>query len=293
MNRQQAQTLRSLMFVPATSPQFIEKAHTRGADGIIVDLEDSIAPAMKQQARAALGAAVRAIAAHGLPVFVRVNNDPALLRDDLDAAVQAPIAGVFLPKAEDPAQIAEVAGWLSASEAAHGVAAASTSLVLLLESPLAIHQAGALARSHARVIAFGFGSEDYATLLGVRPTLEAMRMPAYSLALAARAHGLAAWGLAGSIGEFSDLDLFRAMASTARDAGFTGSISIHPKQVAVLNEVFGVSAAEAQEAAEIVAAFDQALAEGKAAVAFKGKMLDIPVVERARQVVEKAKRASA
>jgi len=248
---------------------------------------------MKQQARAALGAAVRAIAAHGLPVFVRVNNDPALLRDDLDAAVQAPIAGVFLPKAEDPAQIAEVAGWLSASEAAHGVAAARTSLVLLLESPMAIHQAGALARSHARVIAFGFGSEDYATLLGVRPTLEAMRMPAYSLALAARAHGLAAWGLAGSIGEFSDLDLFRAMASTARDAGFTGSISIHPKQVAVLNEVFGVSAAEAQEAAEIVAAFDQALAEGKAAVAFKGKMLDIPVVERARQVVEKAKRASA
>ena len=75
MNRHQAQTLRSLMFVPATSPQFIDKAHTRGADAIIVDLEDSIAPAMKQQARDALGDAVRRIAAHGLPVFVRVNND--------------------------------------------------------------------------------------------------------------------------------------------------------------------------------------------------------------------------
>ncbi len=290
MNRHQAQTLRSLMFVPATSPQFIDKAHTRGADAIIVDLEDSIAPAMKQQARDALGDAVRRIAAHGLPVFVRVNNDAALLQADLDAAVQAPIAGIILPKAEDPRQIATVADWLLACEAAHEVETGSTSLVLLLESPMAIHRAGDLACSHARVAAMAFGTEDYATLLGVRPTLEAMRLPGYSLAIAARAHGLAAWGIAGSIGEFSDLALFGAMAGAARDAGFTGALAIHPKQIAVLNEVFGVSQAEAREAAEIVATYEQALAEGKGAVAYKGKMLDVPVVERARQVVARAKR---
>ena len=80
------------------------------------------------------------------------------------------------------------------------------------------------------------------------------------------------------------------MAGAARDAGFTGALAIHPKQIAVLNEVFGVSQAEAREAAEIVATYERALAEGKGAVAYKGKMLDVPVVERARQVVARAKR---
>ena len=289
MNREQALGLRSLLFVPALSEGFVEKAHTRGADAVIVDLEDSIAPDAKARARAAVPDVVARIAAHGLPVFVRVNNEPAHLAADLEAAGASPAAGVFLPKAEDVAQVRRVGEALHAAEHARGRPVGSIALVLLLESALALLRAGELAACDPRAVALGFGSEDYATVMGVRPTFEAMRVPAQLLAIAARAHGLAAWGVAGSIAEFTDLELFRRMAEGAQQSGFTGSIAIHPKQVPVVNEVFGVSQAEAREAQEIVTAFDEALAQGKAAVAHKGKMLDIPVVARARMVLARAR----
>ena len=290
MTRDDALSLRSLLFVPALSEPFVEKAHTRGADAVIVDLEDSIAPDAKARARAALPGAVSRIAAHGLPVFVRVNNEPAHLAADLEAAGASAACGVFLPKAEDVAQVRQVSERLHAAEHALGRPVGSIAMVLLLESPLAILRAGELAGCDPRAVALGFGSEDYATVMGVRPTLEAMRVPAQLIAIAARALGLAGWGVAGSIAEFTDLELFGRMAAAAQQSGFTGSIAIHPKQVAVINQVFGVSEEEAREAQEIVAAFDEALAQGKAAVAHKGRMLDIPVVARARLVLARARR---
>jgi citrate lyase subunit beta/citryl-CoA lyase len=290
MTREDALSLRSLLFVPALSEAFVEKAHTRGADAIIVDLEDSIAPEAKQAARTALAGVVARIASHGLPVFVRVNNEPALLAADLDAACAAGGSGVILPKAEDVAQVCSVTGTLHAAELARSRPVGSVALALLLESPLALLHAPGLASCDPRVVALAFGSEDYATAMGVRSSLEAMRFPAQMLAIAARAHGLAAWGLAGSIAEFSDLELFRRMAAAARESGFTGSLTVHPKQVAVVNEVFGVSDAEADEAREIVAAFDEALAQGRGAVAHEGRMLDAPVVARARLLLARARR---
>ena len=290
MNRAEAHLLRSQLFVPALSEHFVEKAPDRGADAVIVDLEDSIAPNMKTKAREAAAGIVRRIAARGLPVFVRVNNDPAHLKADLEATMDSPLAGIYLPNAESVEQVRHVSHLLRAAEQRHGRVAGTTALVLLLESPLALLHAAALAASDDSVVALVFGSEDYATAMGVAPTLEAMRMPAYQLGLAARAFGLAAWGVAGSIAEFTDLDSYRTVAVVARDAGYTGACAIHPRQIAVLNDVFGVSRADMQAAADIVAAFDQALAQGKGAVAHHGKMLDLPVVERARQMLAKARR---
>jgi citrate lyase subunit beta/citryl-CoA lyase len=289
MNRSDAHLLRSQLFVPALSDQFVEKAASRGADAIIVDLEDSIAPAEKERAREHLAGVVTRIAAGGLPVFVRVNNEPMHLAADLESLARAPLAGIYLPKVERAQQVVEVSAALAALERRLGQSQAAIALVLLLESPLAVHAAAQLAVADGRVISLIFGSEDYATSMGVQPTLEAMRFPSQLVALAARAHGLAAWGVAGSVAEFSDLPLFRSMAVAARDAGYTGACAIHPRQVAVLNEVFGANEAEVTEAQEIVAAFDEALRRGAGAVAYKGRMLDIPVVDRARQLLAKSR----
>jgi citrate lyase subunit beta/citryl-CoA lyase len=128
--------------------------------------------------------------------------------------------------------------------------------------------------------------------MGTRPTIEAMRAPAFNVALVARAHGLAAWGVTGKIAEFNDLDAFSQMAIASRDAGFTGALAIHPRQVPVLNKAFGVDANEAAEASAIVRAFDEAERLGLGAVAHNGKMLDLPIVERARAVLRRAERGA-
>ena len=282
MNLEQAHALRSQLFVPALSERFVDKAHQRGADAIIVDLEDAIAPEAKAEARRALPGVVRRIAAHGVPVFVRVNNDPALLNDDLEAALATPLAGVFLPKAEDRAQVR--AGAARRRPAGAG-------LVLLLETPPAVLRAAELAACCPdEVIGVVFGSEDYANALGVVPTMESMQYAAHAVALAARAHGRAAWGVVGSLAEFGDLALLGRMARAARHAGFTGALAIHPTQVPVFNEAFGANEQELQDAAAIVAAFERALAEGRGAVQHQGRMLDKPIVERARRLMARAGR---
>lgn len=280
MKLQQAHSLRSQLFVPALSAQFVEKATSRGADAIIVDLEDAIAPAAKAEARAALAGVVGSIAARGTPVFVRVNNQADLLADDLAAALATPLAGIYLPKTEDPAQVRAVA---------ERTRAAGVGLVLLLESPIAVLRAAELCACSEDVIGAVFGSEDYASTLGVLPTIESMQYPASAVALAARAHGRAAWGVVGSLAEFGDLALLGRMARSARHAGFTGALAIHPKQVPVLNEAFGASAEELDEAQAIVAAFEQAMASGnKGAIQHRGRMLDKPIVERAQRLLARA-----
>jgi len=283
MNIQQALALRSQLFVPALSEQFVAHAHTRGADAIIVDLEDAIAPDAKLKARAALASVVQRIASQGVPVFVRVNNDPALLSADLDAALATPllasVAGIYLPKVEDPAQVRDI------GQRTHK---AGVALVLLLETPVGVLRAAELVAASQHVVGSVFGSEDYANAMGVVPTIESMHYAAHAVALASRAHGRAAWGVVGSLAEIGDLDLLGRMARTARHAGYTGALAIHPRQVPVLNAAFGATAQERIEAAAIVAAFDQAMAEGRGAVQHKGRMLDKPIVERARALLAKA-----
>lgn len=278
MNLHQALAVRSQLFIPALSTHFVEKAHTRGADAIIVDLEDAITPQTKGEARRALAEVTRRIAARGVPVFVRVNNDSALLAEDLEAALATPAAGIFLPKAEDPVQVGAVAQRLQSTD---------KSLVLLLESPMAVLRAAELAACADRVVALVFGSEDYSTCMTVRPTIDAMRAPAHAIALAARAWGRAAWGVVGTIAEIDDLEHFSRMATVARDTGYTGALAIHPRQVAVLNAAFGASSEELLEAAAIVEAFEKATATGQGAVQHKGRMLDKPIVDRARALISK------
>jgi citrate lyase subunit beta/citryl-CoA lyase len=284
MNLERAHSLRSQLFVPALSEQFVARAHTRGADAIIVDLEDAIAPDAKAPARAALGSVVQRIAANGAPVFVRVNNDPALLSADLEAALASPAAGIFLPKVEDPAQVRDVA---------QRTRKAGAALVLLLETPVGVLRAAELAGASPHVTGVVFGSEDYANAMGVVPTMESMQYAAHAVALAARAHGRAAWGVVGSLAEIGDLDLLGRMARAARHAGYTGALAIHPRQVPVLNDAFGATQQELADAAAIVAAFERALAEGRGAVQYNGRMLDKPIVQRAQALLAKARSAQA
>lgn len=283
--RESFTTIHSLLFVPALNDRFIASAHTRGADAVIFDLEDSIALDRKAAARDALTSAVARVRPHGLPLLVRVNNAPDLLEADLQAAVAAGADAILIPKIDNAAMLNRADLLVGRFERDAGRVQGSTQFVALIESPIGLVNAVQIAQSGGRLRGLGFGSEDYAAVLGVAPEPEAMSFPAQQVALAARAHELAAWGLPGSIAGFDDVDAFEQLVRKAKLFGFTGALGIHPKQIEAINRAFRPSAEELAHARRVVDAYESAVASGAGAVALDGKMIDAPVVERAQRLL--------
>ncbi len=271
---------RSLLFVPATADRFVAAAAKRGADAVILDLEDSIPPDDKTRARAILPSQIGRLAADGVDLVVRINGGAALA-DDLAAAAQAGVRAIMVPKVAAAAELTQVAQALDAAEAANGLAPQSIAIFALLEDPFAAFAAADIARAGGRLRGLGFGAEDFAASMGVRATPEALTVPGQMVAMAARGAKLQCIGLPGSIASIGDLAELAALGAKARALGFTGSVCIHPAQVPVLNAAFSPSEAERAWAQAVVAGFEAAMAEGRGAVAVAGRMVDKPVYEQA------------
>ncbi len=265
-------SLRSALFVPLADERFLAKAHERGADALLLDLEDAVPPAQKAAARARMPEAARALAAKGATVMLRVNSTPEHLAEDLKAAAQAPLAAVFLPKVERAEHVT----------AAEYLLGSSAQLVAMLESPGAVLDAVAISGAGSRLTGLVFGSEDYCGVLGVASDKAALDWPAQMVAAAARARGLAAFGVPGPISELVDMDAFTRLLEKAKAMGYTGCLCIHPRQAAAANRVYSPSPEEIALAREIVSAFDAAVSEGRGAFALHGRMIDAPVVDQAR-----------
>ena len=272
--------LRSLLFLPATANHLLAKATERGADALVVDLEDAIPPDRKAQARPMARAAVEQLAARGATVVLRVNSEPTLWRQDLQDIPLQQLAAVMLPKVESPSQVDAFAQALATHAAAGGHQAPP--IAALLETPRGVLAAAQVA-PHQALCALGFGAEDYAGALGVPPEPAALTWPAHQVLTCAHAYGLACWGLAGSIAVVDDVGGFEQTVRAGRAMGFTGSVCIHPKQVPIVNRGFSPTADERAWAARVVAADESARAAGLGAVLLDGRMIDRPIVERARR----------
>lgn len=279
------ESLHSLLFVPALNDRFIERAHERGADAVIFDLEDSIVYDHKKAARDALGSALSRVRPHGLPMLVRVNNLRELLERDLQAAVAAGADAILLPKIDTPDMLRDAERMISAFERQSDREAGAVKYIALIESPTGLFNMADILRTGGRLRGLGFGSEDFAAALGVEPDADALSAPAQQVALAARAFGLAAWGLPGSIANFDDVHAFAGLLRKAKAYGFTGALGIHPKQINVINSAFRPSDEDLADARRIIDAYEQALAGGAGAVALDGKMIDAPIVARARRLL--------
>lgn len=279
---------RSLLFIPLTRDRFIEKARDAGADAIILDLEDSVGPADKERARARLADAAKQVSSKGADVVVRVNRPWRMLVRDLEAAVIPGVAALTLPKVESPEHVQAVAEMLDELEAERGIAPGTIKLEALIETASGLLRAGEIARAHPRLVALSAGAEDLALSLGMLPEPEGLFYPKQYCLIAARAAGILPFGFIGTVADYKDLDAFRAMIRRSRKLGFVGASCIHPSNVPILNEEFAPSADEVSHAERMVAAYDSALAAGKGSVEFEGKMIDIPVVERAKQVLARA-----
>ena len=280
-------TLHSLLFVPALNEKFIASAHTRQADAVIFDLEDSIIHTQKNAAREALFSALGQVRPHGLPMLVRVNNEAVHFEADVRAAVRAGADAILIPKTDDADILIEVDQLISQFEFEFTRQPGTVKFIALIESPKGLFNIASILQTQGRLIGLGFGSEDFAASLGVEPDAYALSEPAQRIALAARAFDMLAWGLPGSISNFNDLPAFEQLVRKAKAFGFTGALAIHPNQISAINAAFRPSAAELALAERIIAAYQLAQDAGLGAVALDGKMIDAPVVERARQLMGK------
>jgi citrate lyase subunit beta/citryl-CoA lyase len=284
---------RSLMFVPVTAERFIAKAHARGADVIILDLEDSIPPPEKEAARAALPAAAASVAAGQAgtraEVAVRINRALELAVPDIAAAIRPEVTALMLPKVMGPEHIRLLAELVGAREAAVGLPQGYTRFIGVVETPDALPHLHAIAAAHPRMAALGVGSEDLSTELEAVPGADLLYHFGMMAVAAARAAGILPLGSIGAFADFRDLEGYRASLQRSRRLGFACTACIHPAHVPIINEEYGVAPAEADRARRLIAAFDAALAEGQGAVAFEGAMIDLPVVERARRLLARAR----
>ena len=279
---------RSMLFVPVTRPRFIEKGAEAGADAIILDLEDAVAPADKERARTLLADAAKQVASKGADVVVRVNRPWRLLVRDLEAAVVAGISALALPKIESAEHVQAIAEVVDELEAERGLAPGAVKLLAMVETASGFFRIDQIARAHSRLVGLNIGAEDLALSVGMAPEPEGLFYPKQQCVIAARAAGILPLGFVGTVADYKDLDAFRATVRRSRKLGFMGAACIHPSNVAILNEEYGPQPAEVSQAERMVAAYDAALAAGKGSIEFEGKMIDIPVVERARQVLARA-----
>lgn len=272
---------RSLLYLPASNARALEKARTLAVDGVILDLEDAVAPESKVAARDAAVAAVQAGGFGSRELIIRVNGlDTEWGEEDLAAAAAAGPDAILVPKINRASDVATCDARLSS--AAPGVA-----LWAMIETCACVGELSAIAASAAstRLAAFVMGTNDLAKesrarlLPGRAPFL-----PILSLAvIAARAHGLAV--IDGVCNEFRDLDIFRSEATQGLEFGFDGKTLIHPDQIGPCNAIFSPDEDELAWAEQVIAAFALPENAGKGAIRVDGKMVEILHLDQARRLV--------
>jgi (S)-citramalyl-CoA lyase len=266
-----ATSIRSALFVPASRPDRFPKAIASGADAVIVDLEDSVAPEGKQDARAALAQYARAHPAE--PLWVRINDGTTpWFEDDLDLCrTLHSVVGIVLPKAQKAEHVYIVSG-------------AGKPLMPVIESAAGLRALDQIAEAHG-VARLSFGLLDLMVELGTRPGTDAARFVLdqvrFRILMASRMHGLEA-PLDGVQADFSDLGALEASATMACDMGFGGMLCIHPSQVPVIHRVYQPSAKDLDWARRVVAHADET---GEYTFRVDGRMIDLPLIERARRIL--------
>ncbi|ORE94880.1 CoA ester lyase [Aurantimonas sp. 22II-16-19i] len=274
--------LRSLLFVPAANPRALEKSDGLLADGLIYDLEDSVAPEAKEDAREALR---DHLAAGGFSGFRIVRINPLETREgaeDLLMARGAGIDAVLLPKVEDEDGLRDAARALDEMDAP-----AKLRLWAMIETPRGVAKAEKIARKgvRGRLSALVVGPNDIRLATNLRPDAERTELLPWlmQIVLAAKANGLSV--LDGVYGDFRDVDGFERECAAGRRMGFDGKTLIHPRQIDMANAAFAPSPAEIAEAEAIVAAFARPQNAGRGVIQIDGRMIERLHLTEARRVL--------
>ena len=278
---------RSLLYVPVNVEKFVARAHTRGADCIQLDLEDSIPVSEKESARAGVPEAAARVRRGGSDVVVRINRPLQMAVRDLEASVGPDVDGIAVTKTQSADHLRLLDELVGELEEKRGLKLGHTRFIAMVETPEAYFRMADIARAADRLVAMNIGGEDFALENGMLPAEETLLMPKQQMIFAARSGGLMPLGFIASVAGFGDWPAFRAMVRRSRRFGFMGAGCIHPGQVPIVNEEYTPSPDEVAYARRVIEEYVTVEAAGRASFALDGKMVDIPVVTRARRLLER------
>ncbi len=280
---------RSMLFLPANSPNMVVNGGVLGADSLIFDLEDAVSPDEKDAARDLLRSALEALDFGRCERVVRINGlDTPYWRLDLEAVIPMGPELIMLPKTGGGEDIRQLDRALTELESARGLTPGRTGIIALLETAAGVENAFAAASASPRVKALFLGAEDLTADLRCQRTREGAEI-LYArgrLVCAARAAGVEVYDT--PFTDVNDLEGLERDAAFAKGLGFTGKACISPAHVSTVNQMFSPSRKEIDYAREVFEAVERGRRQGKGAVSLRGKMIDAPIVARARLVLEAA-----
>ncbi len=277
---------RSRLYVPGSEPKYFINAALHGADGVILDLEDSVHPSEKDTARLLVRNALRAVDFLDCERMVRINQLPLGL-EDLDEVVPESPDLILIPKTETPDQVMAVEKRMAEVKSAYGITRA-TWLMPILESALGIENAFVIAKASEKTVAITIGLEDYTADLGVVKSRDGAESLFARQRVVNAAHAAGVQAIDSVFGDLGDLEGLRAWAAKSRALGFEGMGCVHPLHIPVIHEAFAPTSVEIERARKVVAAYDDAQARGLAVVSLGSKMIDFPVVQRALKLMARA-----
>jgi citrate lyase subunit beta / citryl-CoA lyase len=279
--------MRSVLYVPGNNEKMIGKASSLGADIVTLDLEDSVPPAEKENARRISAEALQALGTRGSEVYVRLNNWETLMTDDdLEAVVHPGLKGVTLAKCGHPDDVRRLDWKLDELERRRSIERGSIKISILLETAKGTINAYPSLMASPRMVSAIFGAVDYTKDMRVKLTSEGeeQKYARRHIAVAARAAGVVA--IDAPFVAYQDMEAFEANVRDGRQMGYEGRMIIHPSQIEVCNRLYAPDADDVTWAEGVVKAFEEeAIAKGTAAISYKGKMVDTPVYLNAKDIL--------
>jgi len=280
---------RSMLFLPGNTPNIIVNGEILGADAVILDLEDAVAPAEKDSARILVRNAIKYMGFGKCEVIVRINAiDTPYWQHDLDVIIPVRPALIMPPKTSCAADVLAVDAYITQLEEKLGMEKGTVGLIPLIETALGVENAYQIASACNRVKAIFLGGEDLTADLRCKRTKEGHEI-AYArsrMVVAARAAGVEVYDT--PFTDVNDDEGIYTDAQYARSLGFTGKSAISPRHVGAINEVFSPTLKDIEYAYEVMEAIRIGKEQGKGAVSLRGKMIDAPIVARAQQTIDAA-----
>lgn len=283
---------RTMLYVPGNNPGMLRDVHIYGSDSIMFDLEDSVSVNEKDAARMLVYNTLKTFRYDNVETVVRVNGlDTPYGRDDFEAIVRAKPDVIRLPKTEKPEDVEEADRLITKIEEEVGFEVGTIKMMAAVESALGVLNAYKIATASKRLVGIAIGAEDFVTDLKTTRSIDGIELlTARSLVLfAARAAGIAALDTVFS--DVNDEEGFIKEVTLIKQLGFDGKSIINPRQIAPINKIFTPTKEEIEKSLRVLAAIREAEAKGSGVISLNGKMIDKPIVERARRVIELAEAA--
>ncbi|MCH2522822.1 MAG: CoA ester lyase [Dehalococcoidia bacterium] len=284
---------RSLLFVPGNRSDMLEKASTADTDILVPDMEDSVPDNEKSNARSLISEKLETLSGKNQSIVPRVNAlDTGLTFDDIHAVVNSKTYGISVGKIESSWDIKEVSKILSQIESEKSVELGSTKIIAWIESASAIVNVNSIASASDRMLGIAFGGEDFTNDMGIQRSETGIEIlyPRSVVAVAAKAAGITA--IDTPYVNFRDNDGLEQEIKSVLPLGFKAKFAIHPGQLQSINNLFSPSEEAIEYAKKVIEVFEEAERNGSGATSLDGKMIDVPVVKRARNLLELANRMS-